>query len=587
MNPSVYSPSAYAQAALEAECRAVAATDKGSRNERLNVAAFAVASLVKDGMLDEDVARGDLLKAALACGLSKPEALGTIKSAFRSARPRGIEPVGTARTPEPMSGPARLAGTRWESLFRPVGEPFDATWDELLATLSSPPAGEPSLWSPAEFQEHKRGNEAFIRAHAVILDIDKGNIDADTIKDCLGGLRFACHTTRSSTPEARRWRVIIPLVEPVGFAGYRDTAEAVAGRLPDGTVDPASFKPAQGWFTAVQRPGYEFIHQAGRALRGIADAGEAPASEMPLEAKPEPVASRRTLAPVSCPDLMLMEFPPERPVVAGLLNTGENMIIAAPRGAGKSWFASSLAVAAATGSRFLRWECPEPRRVLVIDGEMPARLIQKRLAACQLAIGVQTAPGLSILARTLQSGPIPDLGTREGQAALAPVVEPFDIIVLDNISTLTKGIENEREAGWLELQDWLIGQRGADKTIIAIAHTGKDTDKGVRGSSAREDTFECVAILRPPKGHEPADGCRFKTVFTKLRSTYGATVASFEAWLEDTPEGPRWRWTDTPEERNREICEMAATGMTQLELAGRFNLSTRTIKRIIKEGRES
>ena len=84
---------AYARAALEGECAAVAGTPEGARNDRLNRAAFAAGTLVGAGVLDDHQATEHLLAAAHAAGLPDVEARRTISSGLGAGRahPRGLE----------------------------------------------------------------------------------------------------------------------------------------------------------------------------------------------------------------------------------------------------------------------------------------------------------------------------------------------------------------------------------------------------------------------------------------------------------------------------------------------------------------
>lgn len=67
-------------AAVLGEADAVAAAAEGSRNDRLNRAAFALGTFVGAGALGADEARGVLLEAASRCGLPTAEAAATIRS---------------------------------------------------------------------------------------------------------------------------------------------------------------------------------------------------------------------------------------------------------------------------------------------------------------------------------------------------------------------------------------------------------------------------------------------------------------------------------------------------------------------------
>jgi hypothetical protein len=49
------------------------------------------------------------------------------------------------------------------------------------------------------------------------------------------------------------------------------------------------------------------------------------------------------------------------------------------RGVRKTWFALSLAVADATGTKFLKWNAGRPRSVLFVEGEFETASLQQRL----------------------------------------------------------------------------------------------------------------------------------------------------------------------------------------------------------------
>ncbi|MGV0732038.1 hypothetical protein [Mycolicibacter sinensis] len=82
----------YATAALADECAAVAATTEGSRNHRLNTAAFNLGQLVGAGALDRAVVEDALRAAARAAGLTDHEVGPTITSGLNAgtAQPRTI-----------------------------------------------------------------------------------------------------------------------------------------------------------------------------------------------------------------------------------------------------------------------------------------------------------------------------------------------------------------------------------------------------------------------------------------------------------------------------------------------------------------
>jgi hypothetical protein len=75
---------AYADAALDGECRKVQYALSGNRNNTLNEAAFALGQLIASGVLDETTVRERLTTAALHVGLDEREAAVTITSGLRA-----------------------------------------------------------------------------------------------------------------------------------------------------------------------------------------------------------------------------------------------------------------------------------------------------------------------------------------------------------------------------------------------------------------------------------------------------------------------------------------------------------------------
>jgi hypothetical protein len=111
---------AYAQAALRDEFYAVARESPTghNRNNRLNDAALKMGTLIGAGHIDRARVEGDLLKAALACGLPEDEAQKTIRSGIEA----GIQ---QPRTVPERNGPAdRVPATPQAPPAPPAYQPF-------------------------------------------------------------------------------------------------------------------------------------------------------------------------------------------------------------------------------------------------------------------------------------------------------------------------------------------------------------------------------------------------------------------------------------------------------------------------------
>ncbi len=159
-----------------------------------------------------------------------------------------------------------------------------------------------------------------------------------------------------------------------------------------------------------------------------------------------------------------------------------------PRGIGKTHITLGCAYAIASKGTFLRWQAPRPRRVLVIDGEMPAVVLQDRyVRIVQAATEAPPDPShFRLLAMDLQNGGF-DLGNEADQRAIESELPDIDVIFVDNISTLARtGRENEAES-WLPVQEWALEQRRAGRSVVFVHHAGK----GGARSAARADGRMC------------------------------------------------------------------------------------------------
>ena len=118
-------------------------------------------------------------------------------------------------------------------------------------------------------------------------------------------------------------------------------------------------------------------------------------------------------------------------------------MIHAPRGIGKTHVALGTAWAVAAGGGFLRWTTPGGAfRVVVFDGEMPGILLQERLKRVVTASGL--APPLPeylrIAAADVRRDGLPDLADPTSHQFYADVIGDADLVVIDNLSTICRGL---------------------------------------------------------------------------------------------------------------------------------------------------
>ena len=164
-------------------------------------------------------------------------------------------------------------------------------------------------------------------------------------------------------------------------------------------------------------------------------------------------------------DLLTMTLPPRETILSPWLPSKGLAMIYGPRGIGKTHVSLGSAYAIASGGTFLRWQAAKPRRVLFLDGEMPAVTLKERLAA--IARICQTEPPapefFRLLSIDLQERGL-DLSDEADQRAIAADLETAEVIFCDNISTLARaGRENEAEVSGFRCRNgrWSSVGRGA------------------------------------------------------------------------------------------------------------------------------
>jgi hypothetical protein len=292
------------------------------------------------------------------------------------------------------------------------------------------------------------------------------------------------------------------------------------------------------------------------------------------------------LRPVSLLQLLMMELKPRAAIIGGLLHERGIIMAFAWRGVGKTWFALALAYAIAAGGRFLRWEAAKPRRVLYIDGEMPAIGLRERMepivGACESQL--PSDDYFRFLPADLHEFGLPNLATEAGQAAVDAVLGNAEVIVFDNVSTLfISGRENEAES-WLPVQAWLLKLRREGRAVVIVHHAGKG--KSQRGTSRREDILDVVLNLRAPSDYEPSEGARFEVHFEKARGLSGKDTEPFEVKL-DTRDGKAlWTTRALEDARSAEILELSKEGMSVRAIARELGMSKSAVQRALVKGKD-
>lgn len=136
---------------------------------------------------------------------------------------------------------------------------------------------------------------------AAVLDLDSA-VDIDATRTALAGLEFVLYTTKRSTPDAPRLRILLPLTVPVLADEWRGFYGQLLETLQIPGADPCAEKLSQPFF--VPPGGGLFEHGEGAWLDPaplLAAARQAAFDALP---EPEPIGQRLPLVPDLNEDLL-------------------------------------------------------------------------------------------------------------------------------------------------------------------------------------------------------------------------------------------------------------------------------------------
>lgn len=221
---------------------------------------------------------------------------------------------------------------------------------------------------------------------------------------------------------------------------------------------------------------------------------------------------------VSAPELISKEFPDRQMIVDPFLPAASLSLVYAMTGVGKTWFSLWLAICVASGEPFFQWGVPKGRRVLYVDGEMPTQDIQDRLFTL-----CPKPPGSLVFlpSESLWCDGMPLNLNEPGQQARLDeylagltVEQKPDFIILDNLSSLSAGIDESSNSDLDNQLRWLVKLRSQGYAVLLVHHAGKNGDQ--RGASRRKDLLNTsIKLIEDAPTH--GSGACFTITFDKIR----------------------------------------------------------------------
>ena len=322
--------------------------------------------------------------------------------------------------------------------------------------------------------------------------------------------------------------------------------------------------------------------------RAVSDArrGWVGKDQPPAEIGSQAIVAVRT---ATLGEFLVKPFPARERILTPWLLTQSLSMIHAYRGVGKTHVAIGVAYAVATGGKFLAWEAERPRRVLYLDGEMPAPALQERFRVLFDADERDfDSAFLTIASPDLQDDcPMPDLATTVGQEAVERVVGDSELIVVDNVSTLVRNTQRENDAeSWRDVGEWALRMRQKGRSVLFVHHSGKNGQQ--RGSSKKEDTLDTVILLKHPPDYSPEQGARFEIHYEKFRNGTGEDAKPLEVALVTGPDGKSaWSCQAVSDSTFDRVVGLYNEGLEQVDIATELELNKSTVSRHVRKAREA
>ena len=288
---------------------------------------------------------------------------------------------------------------------------------------------------------------------------------------------------------------------------------------------------------------------------------------------------RLRLRPLDLYNLLGRDIPERGMVLDPIIPEKGLVMLYGPRGIGKTQLACGISYAVATGTRTLRWDAARSRKVLHVDGEMPAATLRERFKQIMAGAAVKPDPGmLSILSADLIELGIGNLACPKIQAELDLWLEGVELLVLDNLSSLTAVIRDNDAESWNPIQQWLLRLRRCGISVVLIHHAGKNGEQ--RGTSRREDVLDTSISLRRPSDYAVTEGARFEVHLEKARGLYGDRVRPFEAKLEVRDGATVWTTREIEDVELARVKAFTEDGYSVRDIADEMGLSKSKVQRI-------
>ena len=278
------------------------------------------------------------------------------------------------------------------------------------------------------------------------------------------------------------------------------------------------------------------------------------------------------------------QFPERRKYLPPWLQESSIILVTGYRGVGKTFFEMGVADAVTGGKQFGQWTGADAVPTLILDGEMTPQDMVERSEAMGLTSERKAPLYLYSDAFATQHGlPRAHLANEEWRIGIKEKLLSLGVKLwfVDNIASLSAGLDENSKQDWDPINQWLIDLRFAGITTTLLHHVSKDGHQ--RGTSAREDNIDISIVLKPPCNYQTEDGARFVVHFSKarVRTSELHLLADTEFKLTTDQDGRYvWTWGGVRQQNKVEILRMLDDGVQQKEIAEQLGISKGQVSKL-------
>ena len=245
-------------------------------------------------------------------------------------------------------------------------------------------------------------------------------------------------------------------------------------------------------------------------------------------------------------------------IVERLFKENSINFLVGPKGKGKTENALGHANAMIRALPFLHYKNPVCNPVLYIDGEMDPYDIIERDTPYLKTLGPPPKNYFHVINWHFQKNQaIPDIKDIAGQKLILQYLQKQEaltgkksFVILDNLRSLSNYLESDSDS-WRPIGLFLRDLRGHGYSSLVLDHTGKDQNKGMRGTSSKGDWANVIMQIVP----EDCQGTKLMKMKIKFDKARGLRPDETADYIAQYDFAGNWTLGQSTKEQNDSVLK--------------------------------